>query len=457
LASIDGFQEHNMLIKNANVITWGQPNSILLDQGIYIKEGVITEIGSSPKLVEKYGAEEQVDANGQYVMPGSICAHTHFYSAFSRGLAIPGPAAKDFSEILEKLWWKLDKALSLEDSRYSASVSLIDAIRHGTTTLIDHHAAQHAIAGSLDEIAEAVTQSGVRAALCYEVTDRDGKENALAGIKENARFIERTKKDNSDHKLGALFGLHASLTLSDDTLNHCREAAPQDTGFHIHVAEGVVDEFDSLQKYGTRIVDRLQKHQILGPHTIVAHGVHVDARETELLSETQTWVSHQPRSNMNNAVGMAEIESMARAGVKVCLGNDGFSNSMWEEWKATYFAHKLWHRDPRRVQADLISQIAIYNNAALASSIFGTQLGVLAPGAQADLMFVDYHPFTELSAGNLPWHIVFGFQEDMVTATMVAGKFLMLNRELLTLDEDKITHEASKLSQETWKRFAAQF
>ena len=446
-----------MLIKNANVITWGQPNSILSDQGLYIKDSVIKEIGSSRTMVDKYGAEEQVDAKGQYVMPGSICAHTHFYSAFSRGLAIPGPAAEDFPEILEKLWWKLDKSLSLEDSRYSALVSLIDAIRHGTTTVIDHHASQHAIAGSLDELAEAVLQSGVRAALCYEVTDRDGEENALAGIKENARFIERVKKDNAGHQMGALFGLHASLTLSDATLDRCREAAPEGTGFHIHVAESVVDEFDSLQKYGTRIVDRLQKHRILGPHTLVAHGVHIDARETEILSETQTWVSHQPRSNMNNAVGMAEIESMVRAGVKVCLGNDGFSNSMWEEWKAAYFAHKLWHHDPRRVQADLIAQMAIYNNAALASSIFGAELGVLAPGTQADMMFVDYHPFTELTVGNLPWHIVFGFQEDMVTATMVAGKFLMLDRELLTLDEDKIIHEAGKLSPETWKRFAAQF
>ena len=248
-----------------------------------------------------------------------FCAHTHFYSAFSRGMAIPGLAPKDFPEILERLWWPLDKSLLEEDIRYSALLSLVDAIKHGTTTLIDHHASPNAIDGSLDIIAEAVDKSGARGVLCYEVTDRDGPDKAAAGIKENLRFINRLAA-NPHPRLAATFGLHASLTLSGATLQACRAAVPEGTGFHIHAAESDADEWDSINKSGMRVIDRLQKHEILGPKTISAHCVHIDAREMEILADTGTWVSHQPRSNMNNAVGVAPVESMMRAGVQSLPG-----------------------------------------------------------------------------------------------------------------------------------------
>jgi len=308
-------------------------------------------------------------------------------------------------------------------------------------------------------IAEAVEQSGVRAVLCYEVTDRDGEEKAKAGIEENVRFIERTRRENvAEGRVAATFGLHASLTLSDYTIDACREIAPEGVGFHIHVAEHEVDEYDSLGKSGLRVVDRLERHGILGPNTIVAHAIHVDAREVGLLAETGTWVTHQPRSNMNNGVGVAEVESMLRAGVKVCLGTDGFPHTMWEEWKTAYLLHKVWHRDPRRMSALDVVQMAVYNNARLAGSFFGSApLGVIVPGAHADLIFVDYHPHTPLTVDNLPWQIVFGFQERMVTTTIAAGKILMHDRELLTLDEDTITAEARRQAPSVWERYYAQF
>ncbi len=448
-----------MLIVNANLITWGKPNQMLEKKAVYIKNGLIVEIGDEQQLRTKYADEERIDADGQYVMPGNICAHTHFYGAFARGMGIPGRAAKDFPEILEKLWWSLDKSLSLEDIRYSALVCLVDAIKHGTTTLIDHHASPAAIGGSLDEIAQAVQAAGVRASLCYEVTDREGEQGALEGIAENMRFIDRVHKNNpAPGKLAATFGLHASLTLSERTLEKCRQAVADDVGFHIHVAEHPVDEYDSLEKCNQRVVDRLHRHGILGPRSIAVHAVHVDVREIELLAETGTWVTHQPRSNMNNAVGMSQPEAMLRAGIRVCLGNDGFSNAMWEEWKTTYLAHKLWNLDPRRMPATTLVEMAVYNNRALAEQQFGgAPLGVIAEGAHADLIFVDYHPFTDLNAGNLPWHIVFGFRESMITSSMVAGEFLMRNRELLRLDEEKIVYEARRLSAQTWKRFQQLF
>ncbi|MEK9164947.1 MAG: amidohydrolase family protein, partial [Chloroflexota bacterium] len=180
-----------MLITNATLITWGNPNQILPDHALKIDGDRITEIGPSSELQKKHPKEEMLDARRQLVMPGNICAHTHFYGAFARGMAIPGDPPKDFPEILERLWWKLDKALTLDDARYSALVSLVDAVKHGTTTLIDHHASPNAIDGSLDVIAEAVNQAGLRACLCYEVTDRDGLGKAKAGIEENVRFIKK--------------------------------------------------------------------------------------------------------------------------------------------------------------------------------------------------------------------------------------------------------------------------
>lgn len=448
-----------MLITNAKIIPWSEPNQVLEDYALYIESAYIKGIGPSRAMEETYPHAQRLDAGGQYVMPGNICAHTHFYGAFARGLAAPGAAAKDFPEILSKLWWPLDKSLTEADVRSSAEVMLVDAIRHGTTTLIDHHASPNAIDGSLDVIAESVDRSGLRAVLCYEVTDRDGEEKARAGIQENVRFIKRVQQEKvADGRVAATFGMHASLTLSDATLEACRQEAPSGVGFHLHVAEHEVDQYDCLAKTGTRIIDRLQRMDILGPNSIVVHAVHVDAREIDLLAESSTWVTHQPRSNMNNAVGVPEVESMLRAGVRVGLGTDGFSSTMWEEWKTAYLLHKIARRDPRRMSGLDVVQMAVYNNARLAGSFFpGAPLGWITAGAHADLIFVDYHPFTPLNAGNLPWHILFGFHESMVTTTIVAGKVLMRDRVLQTMDEEEIAERARRQAPAVWERYLKQF
>jgi putative selenium metabolism protein SsnA len=445
-----------MLIINGKLITWGTDNQIMPEGwGLLIQNGVIAKIAPQDVLLRNYPDEERLDAENQYVMPGNICAHTHFYGAFSRGLGIPGDPAKNFTEILDKLWWNLDKALDEEGSRYSALVCLIDAVKHGTTTLIDHHASPNAIDGSLDIIAETVNQAGLRASLCYEVTDRDGPEKAEQGLQENLRFIERIqKRDPMDANLRAHFGLHASLTLSDETLTRANELCPSGIGFHIHAAEGVADQIYSLETSGKRVVHRLDQFGILKPESILAHGVHLDEGEIARLAETQTWLTHQPRSNMNNAVGVAPIEDMLAAGMRVGMGNDGFSNTMWQEWKEAYLLHKLYHRDPQRMGGYTITKIAVENNAALVTDLFdGLKVGEISEGAAADLIFVDYHPFTPLTGGNLPWHILFGFQESMVTATIVAGKPLMYRNKLLTLNEAEIASNAMEISAKIWERF----
>ncbi len=438
-----------MIIKNANLITWGEENQILENQSLRVENGVIKEIGAD--LAHAGAEEETFDARGQYVMPGNICAHTHFYGAYARGMGIPGDAPKDFPQILEKLWWPLDMALDEDGVRYSALVFAVDAVKNGTTTLFDHHASPNFIDGSLDVIADVLDQAGLRGVLCYEVTDRNGKDGAQAGIKENVRMI---KKAANMERLGAAFGLHASLTLDDDTLEACRDAVGDEAGYHIHVGEHQADEYDSMKRSGMRVVDRLKKFEILGPKTIVAHGVHIDQKEAALLAESGTWLTHQPRSNMNNAVGVADIEDFLRLGIKVGIGTDGFYHAMWEEWKTAYFLHKVHNLDPRRMNAMDIIQMGVTNNVALANLYLpDVKLGVVEEGAAADLIFVDYHPYTPLNAGNLPWQIVFGIQESMITSTMVGGKFLKKEHELLTLDEEKIAAEARELAPEIWSRY----
>lgn len=444
-----------MIITNGRIITWTEPNQILEGQEILIQNGKIVSIEPKGQLKAKFPQEEVLDANGQLIMPGNICAHTHFYGAFSRGMAIPGEAAVNFQQILEKLWWKLDKALDEEGTRYSALTLLIDAIKYGTTTVIDHHASPNFIDGSLDVVYEAVKQSGLRSALCYEVTDRDGEERALSGIRENSRFISRVQSGEIDPMVKAHFGLHASLTVSDETLDRCVEENGNRVGFHVHAAEGIVDQEDSLAKYGKRVVERFWDKQILSERSILAHGIHLSDNEIKLLAQSQSWLTHQPRSNMNNAVGVAAVEKLLESGVNLCLGNDGFSNAMWQEWFFTYLLQKDHKGDPRAMNGYDVIKIAVSNNSMLATQIWGgMRVGIIEPGAAADIIFVDYHPITPMSPGNLPWHILFGFRDGMVTMTMAGGKVLMKERKLLFLDEEEIAAKSREVAAQTWARVA---
>jgi putative selenium metabolism protein SsnA len=449
-----------VLITHARVTTLSETAGLIEDGAILIRDDHIADLGTTQALATQYPDEERLDAGGALAMPAALCGHTHFYGAFARGWAPPGPVNTTFTEILENLWWRLDKHLTLDDVRYSALACLADAIRHGTTTLIDHHASPNAIEGSLDVIADAVAASGVRVALAYEVSDRDGASRAQAGIAENVRFLERLHR-HPHAQLGASFGLHASLTLSDETLADAVSAAERlrrrglSCGFHIHGAEAMADVEDSLAKSGLRAIARLGAAGILGPQTIVAHAVHVNDDEIAQLARTGTWVTHQPRSNMNNAVGFADVPRMRARGVNVALGNDGFSNNMFAEMKVAYLGHKLAQRDPRAMPADLVFKLAFEANAGL-SRIFwpDQQLGVLTPGAMADIILLDYLPTTPLTADNLPWHIIFGYEASAITTTISAGKILMRDRQLLTLDEAAITARSRELARSLWERAA---
>jgi cytosine/adenosine deaminase-related metal-dependent hydrolase len=224
-------------------------------------------------------------------------------------------------------------------------------------------------------------------------------------------------------------------------------------GFHIHVAEDNADEIDSETQYGQRVGEHLNDRGILGEKTLSAHCVHVNQHEIDLLAKTNTKVSHQPRSNMNNAVGAAPVQKMLDSGVCVGLGNDGFSNNMYSEMKAAYLVHKSAAHDPRVMTGDTVMQLAYENNARIASLFWPHPVGEISPGAYADLVFLDYFPYTPLTAGNLPWQIIFGVDGTHVTTTIVGGKVLMRDRVVLTLDEERIAAQAREIAPQVWRRF----
>ena len=453
----------DILVGNGTVVTLGAQNQLVEKGAVLVRNGRIAAIDIDATLRRQNPEAEYVDANNGLIMPGFLCAHTHFYGAFARGMAIPGEPPRNFPEILERLWWRLDKLLTLEDTRASAEIFMADAIRSGTTCVVDHHASPNAIEGSLDVIADAVEQAGIRACLAYEVSDRDGLAVVADGIRENERFIRSLRagrrRQAESGMIAASYGLHASFTLGTATLERCAAGGAElGVGFHIHVAEDISDERDSTTRYGMRVVDRLEEDRILGPRSIAAHCVHVRSGEMSRLAETRTNSVHNPRSNMNNAVGRAPVEEMVRAGVNVGLGNDGFSMNMMQEMKAAYLLHKLALDDPRVMPGDLVLKLAFEHNARIVNTVFSPfcpdfpRVGELSVGAAADLVLLDYLPPTPLTSGNFPWHLIFGMDGHHVNSTMVGGRWLMRNRQLLTVDEARIHARARDLSQALWNR-----
>lgn len=453
----------DILVGNGTVVTLGEDNRLVEQGAVLVRDSHIAATGSDTGLRQQYPEAQYVDAEQGLIMPGFLCTHTHFYGAFARGMALPGPAPRNFLEILQSLWWRLDKLLTLEDTRASAEVFLVDAIRCGTTAVVDHHASPNAVDGSLDVIADAVEQSGIRACLAYEVSDRDGPAVVEAGIRENERFIRSlrtTRRSPAEQgRIAASYGLHASFTLSSATLERCAAGgADLGVGFHVHVGEDRSDEDDSLKRYGMRVVERLEASNILGPRSIAAHCVHLDSGEIGRLAGTRTNSVHNPRSNMNNAVGRAPVETMVQAGVNVGLGNDGFSMNMMQEMKTAYLLHKFALNDPRVMAGDLVLKMGFEHNARIIDAIFSpfssnlARVGELSVGAAADLVLLDYLPPTPLSSENFPWHLIFGMDGQQVNSTMVAGRWLMRNRQLLTIDEARIAARGRELARSLWQR-----
>ena len=425
-----------LLIGNGRLITRGTQNRLIENGCVSVDGRLINEVGNTKELREKHPGAEFIDARGGLIMPGLINAHNHIYSAFARGLSIKGYSPRNFLEILDGLWWTIDRHLLVEDTRWSAMATYLDCIRNGCTTVFDHHASYGGIRGSLFAIAEAARELGVRTCLCYEVSDRDGEEKKREAVAENAEFIRFAGADDTGMIKG-MMGLHASFTLSDNTLGLCRENTPEGVGFHIHVAEGMDDVYDSLRKYGKRVISRLFDHDILGVNTVTGHCIHVNGMEMDIIVETGTMVVHNPESNMGNAVGIPPCMEMMKRGIMLGLGTDGYTNDMLESEKVANVIHKHVLCDPGAAWSE-VPKMLFENNAIIANRSFATKLGALEPGAAADIIVSDYDPLTEMDAGNCDGHILFGMSGRCVTATIIDGQVRMKDRELVGIDAEAI-------------------
>ncbi len=441
-----------LLIGNGRVIT--QTEEIpYLDNGCVAVEGTrIVQVGTTQALKDSYPDAEFYDVQGRLIMPGVINAHTHIYSSFARGLSLPqAEPNRNFLDILENMWWRIDKVLNLEDCRYSAYANGLESIRCGVTTLFDHHASQNYVQGSLFVLHESLKDLGLRASLCYEVSDRDGKDIARAAIEENIAFIDHANQDTSDMIKG-MFGLHASFTLSEDTLAACVEAmSNRNAGFHIHVAEGITDLEDSQKQYGKRVVERLHDAGILGKKTLAIHNVHINDAEMEILKKTNTMAVHNPESNMGNAVGCTPAMEMLQHGILLGLGTDAYTQDMFESLKVANIIHKHVKGNPSIGFMESIDML-FKANAEICKRYFNTPLGILAPGAAADIIVLGYTPHTPLEATTLAGHVMFGLSGRCVDSSLINGKFVMKERVIQTVDEEAVLAEARKQSADFWAR-----
>ena len=430
-----------MIVTNARILTFDSANRVLDSGSVEIRpDGSIGNVSDG-----RARGENIIDAQGKLLMPALINCHTHLYSTLARGISLPGRAPRNFPEILRRLWWRLDRALNEEDVYYSALVGLIDAAKCGVGTLVDHHSSPNACAGSLDRIEQAFREVGLRGVLCYETSDRNGPIQASEGIRENIRFIDRAQRTpRGDGLVAAAFGLHASFTLTDDTLRRAVEASQSlDAGFHIHVAEDGCD---------AGAVKRLRSLGVLDERCLAAHCVHVTAADIATLARRRVNVVHNPQSNCNNAVGAARLLEMFRRGVLVGLGSDGYSPRMFEEFKTALHVQKLLAGDPRVAYAEAYAA-AFLNNRTIVKKLWGMEIGRIEKGARADLILVDYYPPTPLDSSNLFGHILFGIANAPVDSLIVNGSYVLRGKQCVTVDERRIAEKAAARARKLWERF----
>ena len=416
-------------------------------------DGLISALGPTQKLRREYPGAHFVDARGGLIMPGLINLHHHAYYTLARGLRPRPGAGKGLPALLEGRWWRLDRAMNLEDVYHGAAAAFLECVRSGVTTVFDHHASYGAVTGSLSEISRAADELGLRACLCYEVSDREGESKCRAAIQENVDFIREASRRGDGMRCG-MMGMHAGFTLSDRTLEACMEALPATSGCHIHVAECLEDTTHSLQTYGKSVVRRLRERGVLGRKTLAAHCIHLNWEDVQILRETDTAVIHCPRSNMCNAAGAADVTEYSRARVGLGLGTDGEAADMLGELAAASALCRHSSQNPDAGFEEL-PRALFTSNAAFANRFFETPLGVLKPGAAGDVIVLDYRPPTPLTAENLDLHLLAAAGTARVSPTAAVGKLLMEYGVLLCADEEKLLDGARKQAADLWRRVNA--
>lgn len=378
---------------------------------VLLENGIVRKVG--PCNSNTADAAVTVDGMGRLLTAGLVNAHTHFYGRSAVGMQLKDESPKTFGQILERLWWKLDRSLTMEAVRLGAMICMVEALEAGTTTLFDHHSSPTCAVGSLKAIAEAAQLVGARVVLAYETTDRNGRRAVQDAIEENAWAAKQG--------LPNLFGLHAAFTLSDETLSQCLVAAKaaNSPGFHIHVAEGPED---------AGAVERLSKAGILGPNTVIGHGVHLNDEEIATVAASGSTVVVNVQSNLGNGVGLPRMSKFAEAGIPICIGTDGMTHDMLQEIRCLLL-QKL-------ATPSIVVRALLETNPAMASKATGLSLGKVCEGFSADLVLWDYNPATPLTNDNVLAHLQFGVQR--VQSVWVGGKLVVNNGRITTINKRKV-------------------
>jgi len=439
-----------MTVRIDNVSIWDGGDR-WIERGSIVLENEVIQTVDDGASDSQSTEEARIDGQGKVAIPGFINAHTHLYSALARGMALDGFAPKTFTQILEQLWWRMDKALDPPSVRSSALVGAMEAVRCGVTTLIDHHASPYSVPNSLDLLKKAVCADvGLRGVFCYELSDRDGAQSRDQGIAENLRFLS----ENGNSITGAQFGMHASFTLSDETLATVAEQLPPHAGIHIHVAEGPEDEVQCEQAHGRRIVERLDRFGFLKRNSILAHCLHINEAEKDLIRERDAIVVHNPHSNMNNAVGCFDLRGFVGRNIPVGLGTDGLGCNMLGERFVAGILQNHTHADPLAGDFNALNGLLFTGNQEIAARLLGVGVGRIEPGAPADVVLVDYTPPTPLHAGTIMGHFLFGIAVHnlRVSDVFVAGRPILRDGSFVDLDEAAVYAEARAQAQAMWNR-----
>ena len=412
------------------------------DNGYLIFDEQIIKVGNMSEYVK--GDFQESDGHRSLSMPSFVCAHTHVYSIFARGMSLPFNP-KTFQDILDQMWWKMDAKLDNTDTFYSGIAAAQEFLKNGVTTIIDHHASGE-ILGSLNSLKQGLVDSvGIRALMCFETSDRYNVDDCII---ENVNAINNFH----DKYSRGLFGLHASMSLSDETLAKV-SASLNGAPIHIHVAESQEDEDDAMNKYGKSVIERLDEHKLLNPMSLIVHGVHISDKELEILSKKKDiYMVVNPTSNMNNAVGLPDVKNYLNHGLKVMVGNDGLSTSMALEYCNIYYSTRLLHKSPNAFSLGDLKAL-IDNGYSYASKMLGIKLGRLKPGYESDFMVLNYSPFTPMNKDNAFGHIFFGlFQNFSPKDVYVSGQCFVKNGKLLVSKVDREMAKMEEISNNLWNK-----
>ena len=434
----------DLLVKNGALVTMDGQRRILENHSIAIVGGRIAKIGKTSDLERAFSSADVLDASGCIVMPGIVCSHCHLYGILLRGAPLKITPPTDFTQILQRVWWPMDEAMSFEDAYASALVACLEFAKSGVTTFADTYSGPNSMQGVLDHIARAVEEVEIRGLIAFEATERHSRDEGFRGLQENARFAEKTRAD-PDSKAQPLFSLHASFTVSDDLIRETKNLADKYRApITIHTSEGLGDVQHNLERYGKRTVERLHGLGLLVPKTVLAHCVNLDDNEIDIIAATGTGVAHNAMSNMLNAVGVAPILKMLEKNVTVGLGNDGYVFDMFENMRTTYLLHRMHHRNPNAIDAYTILEMATINGARLYG--MNKEIGSIETGKRADIIIIKPNTLpTPLNASSAVGHLINTVRGSDVEHVLIDGKHIVHNKNLMTFDKDK----AQKISQAT--------